>query len=152
MYLFLKLLHILSVIIAIGSNLSYFIWLQRSKQQQYLLFSLKGIKFLDEKIANPAYFISLFTGLCMCYIRGINPLNIDWLFFSLLLFSMMGIVGLGLYSSALSNQIKMLERYDLDPKSYYKAEKKQTIVGIILIIIALIIVTLMVFKPSNIIL
>ena len=60
MYLTLKWIHVLAAVVALGTNLTYSIWLtQIHKSPDSLLFTLRTIKILDGRIANPAYLILL---------------------------------------------------------------------------------------------
>jgi len=71
MYQTLKWIHILSAIVALGANITYIIWLtQVSKSPDSLLFTLRTIKLLDDRIATPAYVLSLLTGLGMIFVSG----------------------------------------------------------------------------------
>ena len=54
-YLILKWVHMLMAIAALGTNLTYGVWLTRAaRESQHLGFALRGIKILDDRIANPA--------------------------------------------------------------------------------------------------
>src|SRR3979411_1603513 len=56
LYLIVKYIHILAAIVAVGLNISYAIWILRAQREPaHTGFALKGIKFLDDRIANPAY-------------------------------------------------------------------------------------------------
>lgn len=65
-YSWLKLVHILSAIVAVGTNATYFFWLTRAKKDpEHDLYMLRGIKALDMKLANPAYVVLPITGVLM---------------------------------------------------------------------------------------
>jgi uncharacterized membrane protein len=148
-YLILKLIHILAAIIAVGSNLSYGVWLMKGKKQpEHLLFALQGIKLMDDRLANPSYIASLLTGLLMCYVGNLPILSITWLFYPLILFGLMGIIGLGLYTPTLSRQIKILQTEGAQSEAYLRIDKRQTILGMILFVLALIILAMMILKPN----
>jgi len=56
LYLFLKWIHVLAAITALGANLTYVVWIRLGERSQpNLLHSLRGVRFLDDRIANPAY-------------------------------------------------------------------------------------------------
>ena len=74
LYAILKSVHILMAIMALGANLSYPLWLYIGhKNDKNLPFALKGIQMLDDYMANPAYILSLFTGLGLCWYMHLNP-------------------------------------------------------------------------------
>jgi uncharacterized membrane protein len=148
-YLFLKLVHILAAIVALGFNFSYAIWAARGvKTPEHLLFTLKGIKFLDDYAANPSYLVSVATGLAMSYVAGYSILETRWILYALIIFGGMGIVGFGLYTPALRKQIKVLETQGMSSPAYQQVNSRQTILGLILFGLALSMLALMVFKPQ----
>jgi uncharacterized membrane protein len=70
-YLTLKLLHILLAITALGANLTYGVWIARSKMQpEFATFALRGVKFIDDRIANPSYLLLLPTGAAMVHLAA----------------------------------------------------------------------------------
>lgn len=149
LYLSIKLIHVLSAIIAVGFNISYgFLLLKANKDKEHLLFTLKSIKFLDDYIANPCYFLALFTGFYMNYILMGSIKPYSWNLYALILFSIMGIIAFFFYTPYLSKQIKLLEEKKYNTTEYTILENKQRYIGIILTILVFIIVFLMVFKPN----
>lgn len=59
----LKLVHILSVIVALGANLTYACWLARAgRDPDRLVFVIESIGRLDRRIANPAYIVAFLAG------------------------------------------------------------------------------------------
>src|SRR5260370_20882350 len=67
-YLILKLIHISAAITAVGSNITYGVWNARiASEPAHTSFALKGIKFLDHRIANPSYGVLFLTGLIMIF-------------------------------------------------------------------------------------
>lgn len=149
LYSIFKLLHILAAIVALGFNLSYPVWLLKSrKQEEHLLYSLEGIKTLDNWIANPCYLLSLVTGFWMSIAAGYSILETKWIFYSLIVYGLMSIIGFGIYTPLLSKQIKILKSEGAYSETYKKIDKKQTALGLILYVLALTIVFLMITKPN----
>src|SRR5215472_5897839 len=67
-YLVLKFIHIASAITAVGANITYGVWNARgAREPAHASFMLKGIQFLDNRIANPAYGVLFLTGLIMVF-------------------------------------------------------------------------------------
>jgi uncharacterized membrane protein len=148
LYSYLKWLHILSAIIAVGANATYGIWLARaSRDPDNLPFTLKGIKLLDDWIANPAYGLLLLTGLGMIFTVSL-PLTTPWLLTSLILYGVLVVVGLLGYTPTLRNQIRILEAEGSSSPNYQSQARRGTIIGIILAVLAVGIVFLMVVKPA----
>jgi hypothetical protein len=148
LYQVIKFVHVFSVIIAVGFNFSYIIWMVKGKMEKdHLLFALRGIKFMDGKVANPCYGLILISGFTMAYIADYNILSVTWIFYPLVLFGIMGILAFGVYSPTLKKQIAMLEKQDMDTPEYKAIEKKQMIVGAILFTLVVTIIAIMVIKP-----
>jgi len=148
LYLYLKWLHVLSAIIAVGANATYGIWLARaSRDTDNLPFTLKGIKMLDDRFANPAYGLLLITGLAMVFTAPL-PLTTPWLLTGLVLYGVLVLVGLLGYTPALRRQIQILEAEGFNSPNYQAQARRGTMLGIILAILAIGIVFLMVVKPA----
>ena len=94
-YEILKFLHVLLAIVAVGFNATYAVWLARAaKEPEHEAFALRGVKFLDDRIANPAYALLLYArrrlpkvaaghiaaGRCdavMCHFKLVTPPLLD---------------------------------------------------------------------------
>ena len=149
LYAILKSVHILMAIMALGANLSYPLWLYIGhKNDKNLPFALKGIQMLDDYMANPAYILSLFTGLGLCWYMHLNPLSVFWLWGSLILYALAAGTGIGVYSPLLKKQIALLETAGKDSHSYQQVHKKGIYTGVFIFILALGIILLMVAKPA----
>jgi len=148
LYPYLKWLHVLSAIIAVGANATYGIWLSRaSRDPEHLPFTLRNIKLLDDRVANPAYGLLLITGLWMALTVPI-PLTTPWLLTALILYVALVLVGLFGYTPALREQIRILEEDGFSSSKYQVQARRGTIVGMILAVLAISIVFLMVVKPA----
>lgn len=147
-YNIFKYLHILLAIVAVGFNISYAIWLQRAaRSPQHLDFALRGIKFLDDYIANPAYLGLFATGLIMVLTLPI-PFSTFWISAAMGLWVVLLIGGFGFYTPTLRSQIKTLETQGADSAAYQQLNTRGTMIGIFLAVIVLVIIFLMVFKPT----
>lgn len=90
----LKFVHVLLAIVAVGANLTYGLWLSRAaREPQFLPFVLRGVKFLDDRVANPSYVLLLLTGGAMAAI-GKVPFSRPWLAASLVLYLGISVLGL----------------------------------------------------------
>ena len=149
LYAILKTIHILMAVIALGANLSYPLWLYVGhKKPEHLAFTLKGIQQLDDRIANPAYILSLLTGLALCWYMHLNPLLAFWLWGSLILYAGAATMGIAVYSPLLKKQIATLQHSGPASEAYQKINKKGLYVGLFIFLLALSIILLMVAKPS----
>lgn len=148
LYLYLKWLHVLSAILAVGANATYGIWLSRAaRAPDNLPFTLKSIKLLDDRVANPAYGLLLITGLVMVFTAPL-PLTTPWLLTALVLYVVLVLVGIFGYTPALRGQIRILEEEGFGSTNYQAQARRGTMLGIVLAILAISIVFLMVVKPA----
>ena len=145
---FIKFVHVMLAIVAVGFNASYGIWLARSANASQATQShvLRTIKFLDDRIANPAYGLLLLTGLLMIFSAGI-PVRL-WIALAIGLWLVLIFVGLGVYTPTLRDQIRVLESDGPGNEEYRRLSARGRTVGIVLGIIVVVIVFLMVTKPA----
>ena len=145
-YTVLKYLHVLLAITALGSNITYAVWKALSaREPAHAPFALKGIAFIDNRVANPAYGGLLVTGLVLLAVgqwgfRG-------WVIASLILFALLIVVAIGFYSRVVRQQIQAMDTEGLASVTYKRLEGQATTYGIISLVIALLIVFMMVVKP-----
>jgi uncharacterized membrane protein len=148
LYLILKWLHVLLAIAAIGANLTYGIWLARAARQPAVLpFVLRGVKLLDDRVANPAYGLLLVTGLAMVYVGGWS-LATPWIAGALVVYVLVVLLGLIGYTPTLRQQIQLAEQGRQGSAEYAALARRGTILGIVLAVLVVAIVFLMVVKPG----
>jgi uncharacterized membrane protein len=148
LYLLLKWLHVLAAIIAVGANFTYGIWITRaSRTPEVLSFTLRSIKLIDDRIANPAYGLLLITGLLMTFVGQLPPTT-PWLLASLILYVLVVLIGLLGYTPTLRRQIQLLDSKAFHSPEYQALARRGTLLGIILVVLVIIIVYLMVVKPE----
>jgi uncharacterized membrane protein len=147
-YLWVKFLHVLMAIVAVGFNATYGIWLARvAKEPQHELHVLRGIKVLDDRFANPAYGLLLLTGIWMVAI-SFWQITTFWILSALILYAVLILLGIGLYTPTLRRQIRVLETEGSQSEEYQWLARRSTFVGVALAILVVIIVALMVLKPT----
>jgi uncharacterized membrane protein len=146
-FLIVKYIHILAAIVAVGFNISYVVWIIRARSDPgHLPFALKGIKFLDDRIANPAYGVLLVTGLLMVFLAGYS-ITTFWIDAALVLFVVLVVLAVTQYTPTLRDQIKLAEAGDTTSAEFTRIAKRSQIVGQALGVIVLVILAMMVFKP-----
>jgi len=147
-FLIVKYIHILAAIVAVGLNISYAIWIIRAQREPaHTGFALKGIKFLDDRIANPAYGVLLLTGLLMVFIAGYS-LTTLWIDIALVLFVLLVVVAVVFYTPTLREQVKLVESGDVSSAEFTRLAKRGQLAGQALGAIVLVILAMMVFKPN----
>jgi hypothetical protein len=145
-YSLLKFVHVLLAITAVGSNITYAAWNVRGAMEpQHLSFALRGIKFLDNRVANPAYGLLLLTGLALVVVGkwGLP----GWIIAALILFVILIVVAVGFYSRVTTRQIQVLETAGESSPAYQQLAGQARLYGIASLVIALVIVFVMVVKP-----
>jgi len=144
-----KFIHILLAIIAFGFNATYALWIIRAeKHPEHLDFALRGVKILDDYLASPAYLLLLVSGLTMVFLAGYNLLTTFWLITALVLWLVVIVLGYAVYTPALSRQIRVLATSGADSAEFRKLSNREMVVGITLAVLVLLILVVMVFKPT----
>jgi uncharacterized membrane protein len=147
LYLFLKWIHVLAAITALGANLTYVVWIRLGERSQpNLLHSLRGVRFLDDRIANPAYGVVVVTGLLMVWVNKLSLLT-AWITIPLILVIVVAGLGIGAYSPALRRQIQAAEAEGPSSASYRAASRQAQLFGAITTVLVVAIVFVMVVKP-----
>jgi uncharacterized membrane protein len=147
-YSALKYVHVVLATLAVGFNASYAVWIARAaREPQYLAYSLRGVKFIDDRLANPAYALLLVTGLLMVW-RGPVSLHQFWIATALVLYVILMGLGGGVYTPTLRKQISALETSGPGSAEYRRLSARGTAVGALLGVLVLAIVFLMVVKPT----
>jgi uncharacterized membrane protein len=148
LYLWLKWLHVLAAIVAVGANVTYGMWIARaSRNPEALSFTLRGIKLIDDRVANPAYGLLLITGLLMVFVVPL-PLTTPWLLTGLVLYILVVLVGLLGYTATLRRQIQVLDSEGFQSPHYQALARRGTMLGAVLAFLVIVIVYLMVVKPG----
>ena len=146
-YTTLKFLHVLLAIVAVGANVTYGVWIARATRYPRLLpFVLRGIKTLDDRIANPAYGLLLITGLGMLHL-GDHTWTTPWLLTSLVLYGVIVVLALFGYTPTLRRQIEMLDSRGFESLEYRALAGRAQLIGMVLAVLVVVIVFLMVVKP-----
>jgi uncharacterized membrane protein len=108
---------------------------------------LRGIKFLDDRFATPAYILLLLTGFALIGIGAI-PRTTFWILAALVLYVAIVVGGMVFYSPSLRGQVALAEAGRSDSQEYRRLTQRGTAVGAILIGIVFLIEFLMVTKPT----
>ncbi len=148
LFLLLKWVHVLAAIVAVGANITYGIWITRASRDPAVLpFTLRGVKLIDDRLANPAFGLLLLTGLTMAFVLPL-PLTTPWLLTALVLYVFLVLIGLLGYTPTLRRQIQVLDSEGVASASYQALARRGTMLGAVLGVLVIIIVFLMVVKPG----
>ena len=148
LYSFLKFLHVMTAVVAVGFNASYGIWLARAaREPEHAAHVLRGIKILDDRFATPAYVLLLVFGMAMVWESGIS-LGTFWLATSLGLYVLLVVVAVAGYTPALRRQVALAEEGRVGSDDYRRVAARAGMIGGILAVIVVVIIFLMVVKPA----
>jgi len=146
-YLILKYIHILAAIVAVGANITYGVWsVCAQRDRSHLGFTIKGIQFLDNRIANPAYGVLFLSGVLMVIVGGLG-LQL-WIVVAVILFVAIAVIGFAYFTPLVRNQIRLLDAGDTSSPEFERLARRNAIIGPILGLLVLVILALMVFQPK----
>jgi uncharacterized membrane protein len=143
----LKLVHILSVITAVGANLTYQFWYARAGQEPaQLVWVIESVRRLDRRVANPAYVVAALAGVGIV-VTGPYTFQQPWIALAIVIYIVVAAMGMMVYAPAIRRQ---LELAGTAPASddYRAAARRSRMLGMIATGLVLVIVCLMVFQPT----
>ena len=148
-YPWLKALHVLLAIVAVGSNLTYGIWQVRAaREPMHIGWTLRGVKFIDDRVANPA-FIGLGLVGVLLVLTGPWRFETPWVIVSIALYLTLAGLGFGVYSPTLSRQIRVYETDGPESPQFVALSNRSRLLGSVLGLIVVTIVAIMVLKPGT---
>ena len=143
----LKFIHILAAIVAVGSNITYGVWAARgASDPAHTSFALKGIRFLDNRIANPAYGVLFLSGLIMVF-AGSWGFQL-WVIVAIVLFIATAVLGFAIFTPLVRNQLRLVDSGETASAEFQRLAKRSRTLGPILGILVVVILVMMVFKPT----
>ncbi|MEJ5346689.1 MAG: DUF2269 family protein [Chloroflexus sp.] len=144
-YTLLVFVHIFATMVAVGLNASYVIWIIRgTKDPASMAFALRGVKFIDDYVANPCYLAGGVTGVLMIAM-GKTVAPFLWVAIGLYIVAMA--IAYGVYTPLLSRQIKTLEASGINDPEYQMLAQRSNQVGALMGVLVVIIVLLKIFEP-----
>jgi len=149
LFVIVKFLHVLLAIIAVGFNATYGVWLARVAREPVPTqsFVLHGIKRLDDWFANPAYVLLAVTGVTMVFVGELR-FTTFWIAGGIVLWAFSVALGFFVYTPMLRNQVRALETSGPEGEDYRRYASNARFMGILLAAIVVVIVFLMVTKPT----
>lgn len=147
-YLPLKLVHVVSAIVAVGTNVTYFVWLAamkgRAPTQQ--AFALDTIKKLDARLANPAYGVLPLTGVIMVLVSDAWEITTFWIIAAIILYALVGVTAGALFAPSLRRQTELAD--EAGSAAYEAAARRTRTTGLLTMLPIAGIIYLMVMKPT----
>jgi uncharacterized membrane protein len=149
LFVLVKFVHVLLAIVAVGFNATYGVWLARVAREPVPTqsFVLRGIKRLDDWFANPAYVLLAVTGVTMVLVGELR-FTTFWIAGGIVLWAIAVALGFFVYTPMVRNQIHALETIGPESEDYKRYASNARFLGILLAAIVVVIVFLMVTKPT----
>jgi len=140
--------HVLAAILAVGTNVTYFVWLavMRSRSGDEQSFALRTIKNLDSRLANPAYFVLPVTGVAMVLVGDLG-FTTFWIAVAIGLYVLVGVFAGALFVPALRKLTAIVDGEGPQAAGYAAAARRTTSMGILTMLPVAAILYLMVLKP-----
>ena len=148
-YLPLKLVHVLAAMLAVGTNVTYFVWLGviRGRPHREQAFALDTIRKLDARLANPGYAILPITGVIMVLIAEGLGFTTFWIAVAIGLYILVGVLAGALFAPSLRRQVALAEAEE-DPAAYEAAARRTRTTGFLTMLPVAAILYLMILKPT----
>lgn len=141
----LLFLHILSAIVAVGVNASYFFWLRRAVVvPETRTYTLTTIRLLETRIAIPAYVIALATGVALALIYG-PSFGTAWVDTAVVIWIVIMAIG-GFHARVVKRQLAAADSGDSD--AYESGHARGRILMALIMLCAMGMLFLMVAKPA----
>jgi uncharacterized membrane protein len=152
MYLWLKVLHVISVVLFLGNIITGVFWrfhAESSRDPKYIGDTFEGISRSDRFFTIPGVLLLILTGVWAAYEGGLPLLGTGWILWSLLLFGLSGVV-FGVWLGPLQRQIAALARTPgpFDWEKYKVLVHRWDVWGMVATLTPLIALALMVLKPQ----
>lgn len=149
LYPWLKALHVLLAIVAVGFNATYAIWQMRAaREPDHMGWALRGIKFLDDRIANPAYGGLLLVGVILVLIGPWEFTDL-WVYASIGLYVVLAVVAFTIYSPTLTRSIAAFDAGGAASAEFQRLAARTREVGMLLGVLTILLVIMMVVKPGT---
>jgi uncharacterized membrane protein len=150
---FLLVLHVLGAIVALGFSLSYGLWVRRGEADgvQGRAFALRTVSWIDRRITTPAFIAQVVTGLLLVATLDWDLLRRAWLELSLGIYVTLVVIAITVYAPSFRRQREVAERIAAgtgEETEYATVASKATVWGVIVTALTLVIVVLMVWKPT----
>jgi uncharacterized membrane protein len=147
-YELLRFIHVLFAVTAVGTTVTYSVWLAHAAQEpEHLDYALRGIALLDGRIATPSFLMLLVTGVALV-LHGPEPWQASWLVTATVLYAAATFVGAVWYAPLLRAQVVALRLTGLASDEYRALEQRMKATGSAMLIAVLAVLYLMITKPQ----
>lgn len=144
----LKLAHVTLAVFAVGTNLSFPIWIRLAERDDaHLAFALRAVRWIDRRVTIPAYGLVALSGLGLVVAGGI-PLSEPWLAGAIALFVAVIAAGVVLYAPISRRRLDAAERGGAADPAYRTERRRGDLLDLFIVPAVLAILALMVLKPA----
>ncbi|MET0656931.1 MAG: DUF2269 family protein [Steroidobacteraceae bacterium] len=154
MYLTLKLLHIFGVVLFLGNIITAVLWkslADRSNDARVIAYAMEGIIAADRYFTVPGVGLILVTGISLMITSGYSFLGTTWVWQSLVLFAISGIVFMA-FLAPLQRRLRDVAlqggRGGFDRVTYQRLSRQWAVWGSLATLAPLAALGLMVLKPT----
>lgn len=145
-FLALKVIHILSAITAVGTNVTSVFWLDRTGlDRDRLVWALESVRWLDGRIANPAYIVVLVSGIVMVMTGGYR-FDQGWITTAIVLYVLTAVFGILAFAPAVRLQ-RAEAAADPTSAAYARIARRTRRYSWLTTGVLIVIIILMVMKP-----
>ena len=147
-YTLIKFVHVFGAITAIGTNLTYVLWIRRTANApEHLPYVLQTIRYLDRRLANPAYVLILLSGLGMVTLVDAWRTTF-WVAAGLALYIAAFALGIFGFAPNFRRQIAALERDGAASAEFARFSRRTSRYLALMVGVVVTVVLVMVFKPN----
>jgi len=145
--LLLRFVHITVASVAVGATLAFRFWLRLARREpEHLAFVIRGIRWIDRWVAEPAYFLAFATGVAMV-LWGVSSFSAGWLLTALVIYAAIAVLGITVFGPVVRKQLAALERGGVTDAEFLRRERQSAWLGAVTIAGLLAILALMVLRP-----
>ena len=149
LYTGLKFVHVFAAIVAVGTNVTYGVWFAMARRSpDNEMFALRGIKLLDDRVANPAYAVLLIAGI-LTVLEGHWSFGQLWIALGIGLYVLLATIAAVVFTPSLRKQIEVLATEGRGSPEYARLGSRVQLSGAILGVIVIAVVFIMVTKPTT---
>jgi uncharacterized membrane protein len=145
-YLVLKWLHVVAACIAFGSNVTHFFWILSANRDPVNGANiLRVVKVIDDRLAVPAYVVTILCGATMWLWRW--PFASSWIWTSLVLSTILTVMGIS-FGPFMKRWIQLAKDPSPENQPLFTLARRLTIWWGVIAVSVIVIFYLMVWKPA----
>ena len=151
MYLFVKLLHVASVVLFLGNIITGLYWhahALRTRDPVLIAHAMGGIIRSDRLFTVPGVAAILVTGIGLAQLGGYPLLRTGWILWALILFSISGLAFMALVGPLQRRLLSLAQPGAFQYEAYLSLTRKWELWGAVALVTPLAAMALMILKPT----